>query len=80
MGKRYSAYNPVHCFIKQIGESRMESLLPFFLIAIGFTAWGFFGPALTGGTYHEAKWRIVGPLLILGLLWIILTPNGCSVG
>ena len=50
------------------------------LIGVGFTAAGYLLPYLTGGTYHEAKWRFMGPLIIIMMIWIALTPNGCSLG
>ena len=45
------------------------------VLAIG----GFVLPMFRGDTYHSAKWRIVVVVCILGLIWILLTPNGCNL-
>ena len=46
------------------------------LLALG--AAGFFLPYLFGDSYYFAKWRLVFVFCLIGLVWILLTPNGCQ--
>ena len=57
----------------------MDSNFLIVLIAIGaLGAAGFFLPYLFGDSYYFSKWRLVFVISIIGLIWILLTPNGCQ--
>lgn len=40
---------------------------------------GFVMPHFVGDRYHYKKWRLMGVFLVIGYVFILLTPHGCTL-
>ena len=54
-----------------------SSMLTVIILVAALAGAGFLLPNLFGDSYYFAKWRLVGVLFVVCLIWILLTPNGC---